>query len=210
MLGALIGAGASILGSVLGGNSSKKAAQTAANAQLQYGRETNALARDMYERNAGNLEPFRQGGLEAGGNLNALLAGDQSAFDRFRAGTNYNFRLNEGLRALDHSAASRGMIDSGASRKAAIGFGQSLASNELGNYMNFLQGQQQMGLAGASALAGVGQNFVNTSANTNQGMADALSNSALMRGAANQQMWGGIGNALGMAAGNLFGSSYKR
>jgi hypothetical protein len=129
----------------------------------------------------------------------------QSAFDQFRGGTNYQFRLTEGLRALNQGYAARGMLESGAAMKGITNFGQDMASNELGNYMNLLQGQQNLGMGAASALSGVGQNMVGMTTQNNQNAADAVSNAALLRGQASQQMYGGVASALGN-----FASSYKK
>lgn len=134
----------------------------------------------------------------------------QSAWDQFRNGTNYQFRLNEGLRALNTGYASRGMLDSGAAMKGIVNYGQNMASNELGNYMNLLQGQQNIGMGSASALAGVGQNMVGMQSNNNQNAADATSNAALLRAQAQQQMYGGFANALGGLASSYLQPSYRK
>jgi hypothetical protein len=69
------------------------------------------------------------------------------------------------------------------------------------NYVNQLLTQQGVGLTGASALAGVSNNYLaNVTANNNNA-ASAAANAALARGQATQNMWagiaGGVGNALG-------------
>ncbi len=140
-------------------------------------------------------------------NTNAL-----TGWDQFRNSSGYNFRLNEGIRALDHSAASRGMLDSGATRRAAITFGQNLASDEHGRYMSLLQGQQGTGMSAASAVAGVGQNALAHMTTNNATAGDARANALLLAGRANADMWGGIAGAIGTAAGQFqgFGSSYKK
>lgn len=48
----------------------------------------------------------------------------------------YQFRLQEGVDALDASAASRGMVQSGAQQKAITEYGQNLASEEYTNAYN--------------------------------------------------------------------------
>lgn len=48
----------------------------------------------------------------------------------------YQFRLQEGIDALDASAASRGMVQSGAQQKAITDYGQNLASTEYSNAYN--------------------------------------------------------------------------
>jgi hypothetical protein len=126
------------------------------------------------------------------------------AFQRFRDSTGYQFRLNEGTNALTSQFRAGGSLNSGAAAKALTRFGQDTASNEFGRYMGYLGGQQATGLAGASALAGVGQNYAGMVAANNNLAGESASNAALIRGAANANMWNGIGGGIG----NLFGSSY--
>jgi hypothetical protein len=128
----------------------------------------------------------------------------RSAFDTYRGSTGYDFRFNEGTRALQ-SAFSRN-LESGAASKAAIRFGQDIGSDEFARYMDLLRGQQQLGFGGASALAGVGQNFADTVNSSNRLAADAASNARLYSGQANAQMWQGLGSSFGQALGAL-GSS---
>lgn len=198
-------------GALLAGRSQKKAADTAADAQTRVAEQNNALTREIYQRNTENFTPYMETGRNAMGSLNSLIAGDQGAFDQFRQGTNYNFRLNEGLRALDSRYAAMGARESGAAMKGITRYAGDLASGELGNYTDLLRGQQQLGFGGASALAGVGQQFGETTSRNNQNAADATSNAALLRGQASSSMYGGIASGVGNALGSLnFGSSYAK
>ena len=61
-----------------------------------------------------------------------------NAFETLMNRPGYEFRFNEGNRALDASAASRGMIGSGSNIKAAIRYGQDYGSNEYTNEINRL------------------------------------------------------------------------
>lgn len=125
----------------------------------------------------------------------------QNAFDTFRNSTGYQFRLGEGMNALNSGYAGAGTLQSGAAMKAATEYGQNFASNEFGNYMGYLGNQQGVGLGGASALAGVGQNYANTiSANNNMAGTNAA-NAALVKGANNP-----FANALGGIGGFLMGN----
>jgi hypothetical protein len=130
-----------------------------------------------------------------------------SPWDQFRNSTNYQFRFDEGMKGLNQGLAFNGLGDSGAAVKEALKYSQNFASNELGNYMNLLAGQQSMGLGASSALAGVGQNMVGqVTANNNQGAQDAA-NAALVRGQAQGNMYSSIAGGIGQIAG-AFGSGY--
>jgi hypothetical protein len=57
----------------------------------------------------------------------------------FQADPGYAFRLSEGMKALDRTAASRGGLLSGSTLKGAQRFGSDLASQEYGNAYNRFQ-----------------------------------------------------------------------
>lgn len=127
-----------------------------------------------------------------------------SAWDQFREGTNYQWRFNQGLEALNSSYAAGGMFESGAADKARIEYGQNFASNELANYMNLLAGQQAMGLSAAGAVAGVSTTYAGNVAAQNTNAANAAANAALMQGQAAANQWGSVGTAAGQIGGALY------
>lgn len=131
-----------------------------------------------------------------------------SAWDQFRNSTNYQFRLNEGLKAGNQGYAAGGMLESGAALKGLTQYGQNFAANELGNYQAMLANQQQLGMGAASALAGVGQNMVNNVTANNNSAASAQANAGLMGAQANSNTYGSIAGAIGNVAG-AWGSSYQ-
>lgn len=103
----------------------------------------------------------------------------QSAMGQFFQSPDYQFRMNEAMRALTARNAALGIQDSGAAQKAALQQSGNLASGEFNNYANRL-----------SAMAGVGQTAAQNSAQLGSAMA------------------GNIGNALANNAANL-SSSYQ-
>lgn len=120
-----------------------------------------------------------------------------SAWDTFRNSSNYKFRFDQGVEAIQQGMGALGSFDSGATRKALTEYGQNFASNEIGSYMDRLAQQQGFGLSGASALAGVSQNMAGAQMAANNNTATAAGNAALISGAANQNMYGQIAGALG-------------
>lgn len=127
-----------------------------------------------------------------------------SAFDKFREGTNYQWRYNQGLNATSSNFATKGALDSGAAEKAKIQYGQNIASGELSNYMNLLASQQAMGLSAAGAVAGVGTSYAGNVAAQNTAASNAAANAALTTGQANANMWGTVGQTAGQVGGALF------
>jgi hypothetical protein len=132
-----------------------------------------------------------------------------SAWDTFRNSTNYQFRFDEGMKALNHGLAFKSLGDSGAAVKESMKYGQNFASNELGNYINLLLGQQNVGMGAASAMVGVGQNTTNAVMANNTANANNQANAALVQGNATGNMWNGIASGVGQVVGAL-GSSYGR
>jgi len=112
----------------------------------------------MFNQSRDDLAPYRDAGSGALYQLAALQGVDysgapgttedrrQTAMARFEASPGYDFRLGEGIKALDRSAAARGRLFSGAQAKGVLEFGQNIAAEEFGANLNRL-----------SSLAGVGQ-----------------------------------------------------
>jgi hypothetical protein len=82
--------------------------------------------------------------------------------EQFQADPGYGFRLKEGLRALESSAAARGGLLSGNAMRGITRFGQGLASEEFGNAFNRYQAERQARLGPLQSLVGLGQTSANT------------------------------------------------
>lgn len=190
-----IAAGVAAVGTVAGAAIQSKAAKKAAATQAEATNSSNALQKQVYDQNAATLAPYVQSGNAAGTQINSMLGlgGSQAqndAFENYRNSTGYQFRLGEGMNALNSGYAGAGVIRSGAAMRGAVEYGQNFASNEAANYMNLLSNQQGVGLSAASAQAGVGQNYANNvSANT--------MNNAAIQGQLRMNNANNIGSAIG-------------
>ena len=106
--------------------------------------------------------PFRKAGEEA---LNKLLPLSMNytpfGMDKFTQDPGYAFRLSEGMKALDRTAAARGGLLSGATLKGAQRYGQDLGSQEYQNAFNRYNTDYSMRLAPLQTLAGYGQGATN-------------------------------------------------
>lgn len=131
-------------------------------------------------------------------------ANPMEGFRQYIANSDYGFRFGEGSNALNHGYAAGGSLQSGAAMKALEKYRQNVQAGYRGEYMNLLGQQQGVGLSGASALAGVGQNYAGSVMANNSQAGSDVANAALMRGAANAQMYSGIAGGIG----NALGSSY--
>jgi len=164
-------AGAAALGS---GAIAAGGAKKAARAQEQAARDAQAANERMLERQIGLQEPFRQAGLTAQEQIMQLLGvgGDASAADygslakpfgmeQFEQDPGYAFRQSEGMKALERSAAARGLLQSGSTLKGIQRFGQESASQEYGNAFNRYQIERSARLNPLQSLMGAGQSATN-------------------------------------------------
>lgn len=229
------------VGSIIGGLIGQGGANAAAGAYGQAGQNADFIRR----QNEAKLSPWFASGVGASNVLSGLLGlghyesdgqgygglrldnsnwqGDQqNAFSKFQTSPDYNFRFDEGLKALDRSAASKGMLLSGSQTKAAQSFGGNLASGEYNNWYNKLAGMSGQGQSAAGTIVdsnlratGMQNAALGGQANAYQNSANALANG--IGGAINSLgmlygMSGGFGGMFGggggMAAAGTPGSPY--
>lgn len=88
-------------------------------------------------------------------------ASAEFGLDKFKADPGYAFRMSEGMKALERSAAARGGLLSGATLKATQRYGQDLASQEFTNAFNRYQAERTGTLNPYQALAGTAQSSAN-------------------------------------------------
>lgn len=168
-------AGAVVVGSVISSQGAKSAASTQADAA---GRSAD-LQKQMFDEQMALQEPFRTAGLTGQNRLMELLGlgGDAGAagygkyakdfsMADFQADPGYAFRLSEGLKGLDRTAAARGGLISGGALKAATQYGQEMGSQEYQNAFNRYQTNRTNQLQPLGNLQAIGQ-----SAASNQGSA---------------------------------------
>lgn len=79
----------------------------------------------------------------------------------FAADPGYQFRLQEGLRGVTNSAASRGMMGSGATLKALMRYNSGLADQEFSDAYTRFNNDQNTQVSRLQSLAGIGQSATN-------------------------------------------------
>ncbi len=161
---AILGAGALGVGaSVYTGMNSANAARDAANAQLGAANTAANTQLGIYNQTRSDLMPYNMTGQSAisqlanifglgqGGNGMPNAAAATSALTQFPG---YQFGLNQGQTALDRSAASRGLLLSGAQLKNSQQFGQNYAMQQAWNpYVSQLNSLSSLG-ENAAAVSG--------------------------------------------------------
>jgi len=198
---AIIGATAVTAGaSIASGNAASKAVQKGADQSV-------AEQRRQYDQARADQAPFRDTGVLANDKL-ASLYGVQRAggtytppaanadgtptYGGFETSPGYQFRFDQGMRAVERGAAARGLLRSGAAVKATQRFGEGLASSEYENFANRL-----------ASLAGVGQTATNATQAAGANAANNISDAYMKAGNARASAYLNTGNAISGAATDL-------
>jgi hypothetical protein len=193
----LIPAAAALIGSSMSSRAAKSAAQTSA----QSADRATELQQRMYEESVARQQPFLETGTEMFNRLAALQRGGPEAQNFLQMDPGYQFRLSEGMKALDRQAAARGGLISGGALRAAQRYGQDLGSQEFGAAYNRLASMANVGPQAAGVMSNLGQNYATNVGNIYQQQGDTAANAALARGSAYS---GGL-NQLGYLAGRYYG-----
>jgi hypothetical protein len=111
----------------------------------------------MFNRQVELQEPFRQAGVNALPELVEASRYTPFGMEQFQEDPGYAFRMKEGLRALENTAAARGGLMSGNQMRGITRFGQELGSQEFGNAFNRYQAERAARLNPLQSLTGMGQ-----------------------------------------------------
>lgn len=198
---------AAIIGSSLLGSSSAK---SAANTQAAAADRAAELQNQQFQQTRQDQMPWLRAGEQALNKLIPMTDYQKFGMDQFQQDPGYAFRLSEGQKALDRSAAARGGLISGGALKAAQRYGQDMGSQEYQNAFNRYQIERNAQLAPLQSLAGVGQTTAQQLGQTGAANAAAVGN-YLTGGAAAQAagqvgatnaITGGLGTYLNYSQGN--------
>lgn len=188
-----------LLGTDLSG---KRAASAALGSQQGATNEAKNITSDQFNYSKNLLSPYQQAGAGA---LSNLTSGN------LQMDPGYQFRLSEGMKAINNAAAARGMANSGQTMKSLVNFGQNNATNAYQQAFNNQYQVANMGFGAANNLGNQSQNYAGNMSNLITGMGNAQANSGL---ALNQRQYnqfgqdiGGMSGAAGQFAGSQAGSA---
>jgi hypothetical protein len=175
-----------------GAYASNKAAGKQADAmdrasQLQY---------QQYQEDVARQKPFYDVGVNALPELVEASRYQPFTMDKFQADPGYAFRLGEGTKALERSAAARGGLLSGGTGKALQRFGQEMGSQEYTNAFNRYQAERQARLSPLQSLTGMGQTTSQQIGQQGQQMATNIGSNMGSAAAARASGYVGTANAL--------------
>lgn len=189
-----IGAGSSLIGGAVQANAAGKAAK----AQAKQADNALALQKETYDKNTTNLEPWMTAGKAALEEIRTGIADgsfDLSGYgyDDLIKDPGFQFRLDQGVKALDRAAAARGDLVSGKQLKDVVTYGQELGSQEFGNAFARTAAERDArygrlatvaanGQNAAASLTTTGANFAATAGNTMMAKGDAVAQGAINQG----------------------------
>lgn len=124
------------------------------------------LAQKRYDLTRGDLMPYNQGGQADFTAANNLLTGSPSQIQANLQGLpGYQFARTQGLKAVQNSAAARGLGASGAALKGAASYATGLADQTYGEQVNRLMSGAQIGENAAAQTGVTGANLASTQGN---------------------------------------------
>lgn len=204
--------GASVVGAGIGAYSSSKASKAQSQAALQAGDiqamatvEASQIAADAQKYSANlafnaaaesthelrrqfnevseELRPYREAGTQG---LDKFIEMVEKGPGVFEASPGYQFRLSQGLEAIEQSASARGSLNSPQTQKALVEYGQNYATADYDNFLNryyqSLVPQQtlaQMGQNAAARTGAAGMDMASGIAGISQATAANVGNQAL-------------------------------
>lgn len=213
-MGAIIGAGIGLAGTLLGGSSKQAGADNAQKLDLTGYNYLTSGGGAPYTSTAAANGVTGSNTSQSIQNQEGQLLGTQpitdqtkTAFNNYLGSTGYNFQMDQGQRAITGSAAAKGLLNSGGTAKALTTFGQGLGASYFNNYLGQLSGLNTQ----AANSATQGQNAVSAAAG-------AGSSGGVAAGTAAQNGGNAMGDAITKAAGvaggavagnwnNFFGNS---
>jgi hypothetical protein len=191
---------------IYGANANSNAAQTQTNALQQAAGLQSAQAdraqnflEQTYNQGRADQAPYRQAGVNALATLAPQVTGP------FQQTPGYQFAFDQGVQALDRSAASRGMLQSGAQQKALTRYGQGVANQEYGNYLQRLQALSGTGQTATAQGAAAGQQYGQSAAGVAQNLGTTLGQNISQQGVVQGQAQTANASALMGGANSLLG-----
>lgn len=202
-------AGAIAVGTIASSAISAGAAGDAANAQVQASQNANATQLQMYNTTRQDQAPWRAaggqavnalsqfyglGGVNANGTAGAA-SGTTPDYNKLLSNLpGYQFQQQQGNQAVQRNLAATGLLQSGAAGKALQQYGQGVASQYAGQYVNGLQ-----------SLAGLGQTSVANTGAVGANAANQIGSNQIYAGNAQASGYAGQANAVNSGLSGLTG-----
>lgn len=181
---------------VVGGAAQMITGNKAAKAQRQSAELSVAEQRRQYDQSRADMMPWMTAGQSALTRLQQVYgltpspAG--SPYGGFETSPGYQFRRDEGLKAVERSAAARGLLGSGATMKGIDRYAEGLAASEYDSYASRL-----------AQLAGLGQGATAQTGALGASATNNITQALLASGNARASSYANTGSAINGTLNNL-------
>jgi hypothetical protein len=227
-VGSVAQAGSGILGGIMGGNASSKAAA----AQQQELDKAMAFQQQVYGTAQTNMQPWITGGQEALGGVEQFLglgntaggagaaggSGALASYNQFTKTPFYTFPLQQNLDTMDRAAAAKGMSLSGGQLADLGRYAGGYSASNFSNYMDALTKLSGLGATTSGQLGQIGTGIGQQVGQTASGLAASAGAGIMGQQAGTNKALGGVGDlfkgvgglvsAADTAFGGQTGSSY--
>lgn len=211
----IIGTGTAILGAgLIGAAATAYSANKASEAQTGAANQAGQIAMGMYNTTRGDLAPFRQIGTNAASELQSRLpfltspiTMDQATLEQTPG---YQFTKTQGLKAVQNSAAARGLGTSGAALKGAANYATGLADTTYQTQFNLENINRTNAYNRLKGLVDTGGWAAGATGTAGQAASGQAGNAAIGAGNAQAAAINATGGAVSGLANNLGGyAAYK-
>jgi len=196
----LIGAGASILGGILGKGASKKAQA----AQTQALNAAIGEQRRQYDTSRQDFSPFLQGGQQALSGQNGIMGllglqgndAQSAAIEQLKQSPGFTSLYGTGQDTILQNAAATGGLRGGNTQNSLAQFGSSLLGTVIQNQLQNLGGLVNVGSGAAGSLGTLGANSANQISGLLGQQGQAAASGILGRGAITGNTINGLAGVL--------------
>lgn len=198
--------GSAVVGGVMSSRAQKKAANSAANAQIQSSEMGVEEQRRQFDAVQKLLKPYADAGLSGLTGQQNLLgingnAAQQAAIGNINNSAEMQTYLQQGENAILQNASATGGLRGGNTQAALAQFRPQLLNQLINQRYQNLAGMTALGQNAAAGTGNAGMQTASNISNLYQQTGAAQAGAALANGQASANMWNGVTGAIGQVAG---------
>lgn len=194
--------GGAVIGGVMSSKAQKKAANSAANAQIESSEMGVEEQRRQFDAVQKLLKPYSDAGLGGLTGQQDLLgingnAAQQAAINNINNSSEMQTYLQQGENAILQNASATGGLRGGNTQAALAQFRPQLLNQLINQRYQNLAGMTALGQNAAAGTGNAGMQTASNISNLYQQTGDAQAGAAMMRGQATANMWNGVSSTIG-------------
>lgn len=198
--------GSAVVGGVMSSRAQKKAANSAANAQIESSEMGVEEQRRQFDAVQKLLKPYADAGLSGLSGQQDLLgingtAAQQTAIGNINNSAEMQTYLQQGENAILQNASATGGLRGGNTQAALAQFRPQLLNQLINQRYQNLAGMTSLGQNAAAGTGNAGMQAASNISNLYQQSGAAQAGAALAQGQASANMWNGVTGAIGQVAG---------